>query len=194
MTDNVKNQQQEQNQTAEKGWIIKLSPIFATLAPASSQNTDIIGYHENYVDITKFKNLKLQEIKAKLQTAEITKMHLQNISNSINVPGKGILEQVTKLYEIEQNAEVKNHWAAILDCAKALLDYSNDVHECFTANSGLTSIVSKAFNPKKLVEQSIAKAGAAALNKGIRLVSNVHYEMLDMLLGIAIDCKQYWTS
>ncbi len=41
----------------------------------------------------------------------------------------------------------------------------------------------KAFNPKKLVEQSIAKAGAAALNKGIRLVSNIHYEMPDIVIG-----------
>ncbi len=96
MTNNVKNQQQEQNPLAEKGWIVKFSPIFATLIPASELTTDVSGDHEHYVDITKFKNLELelQEIKAKLQTAEITKIHLKNISNSINVPGKGILEQV----------------------------------------------------------------------------------------------------
>ncbi|WP_341764121.1 sensor histidine kinase [Candidatus Tisiphia endosymbiont of Beris chalybata] len=185
MTNNVKNQQQEQNQIAEKGWIVKFSPIFATLIPASAQETHTISYHDHYVDITKFKSLELelQQIKEKLQTAEITKMHLKNISHSINVPSKGILEQVTRLYAMEQNAEVKNHWAAIMDCAKALLDYSNDVHEFFIANPGLTSIVLKAFNPKKLVEQSIAKAGAAALNKGIRLVSNIRYEMPEVLIG-----------
>lgn len=185
MTNNIKNQQQQRNPLAEKSWIIKLAPIFATLAPASEHNADGGGDHENYVDITKFKNLELelQEIKEKLQTAEITKMHLKNISNSINVPCSGILEQVSKLYDMEQDAEVKNHWASILDCAKALLDYSNDVHEFFTANAGLTSIVLQEFSPKKLVEQSIAKAGAAALNKGIRLVSNIHYEMPDVLVG-----------
>ncbi len=94
MTDNVKNQQQQQNQTAETRWIVKLAPIFATLIPASESSADVSGNHKNYVDITKLKNLELelQEIKEKLQTAEITKMHLKNISNSINVPGKGILE------------------------------------------------------------------------------------------------------
>lgn len=185
MTDNVKNQQEEQNPLAEKSWIVKLAPIFATLIPASAQEAHTISYHDHYVDITKFKSLELelQQIKEKLQTAEITKMHLKNISHSINVPGKGILEQVTRLYAMEQNAEVKNHWAAIMDCAKALLDYSNDVHEFFIANPGLTSIVLKAFNPKKLVEQSIAKAGAAALNKGIRLVFNIRYEMPEVLIG-----------
>ncbi len=185
MTNNVKNQQQQQNQTAEKGWIIKLSPIFGTLIPTSEHHSDGDGDHEQYVDISKFKNLELelQEIKARLQTAEITKMHLQNISHSINVPGKGILEQVTRLYETEKDPEIKNHWVVILDCAKALLDYSNDVHEFFTVNAGLTSIVLQAFNPKKLVEQSIAKAGAAALNKGIRLVSNIHYEMPEVVIG-----------
>ncbi len=115
--------------------------------------------------------------------AEITKMHLKNINHSINVPCNGILEQVAAFYEMEQDVEVKNYWATIMDCAKALLDYSNDVHEFFTANSGLTSTVVKAFNPNKLVEQSIAKAGAAALNKGRRLVSNIHYEMPDIVIG-----------
>ncbi len=33
------------------------------------------------------------------------------------------------------------------------------------------------------MEQSIAKARAAALNKGIRLVSNIHYEMPDIVTG-----------
>ncbi len=186
MTENVKNQQQEQNQTAEKGWIVKLAPIFATLIPASKPSADVSGYHEHYVDITEFKKmeLELQKTKEKLQTAELSKINLiKNVSHSINVPCNGILEQVTRLYEMEQNLEVKNHWASILDCAKALLDYSHNVHEFFTANAGLTSIVLKAFNPKKLVEQSIAKAGAAALNKGIRLVSNIHYEMPEVLVG-----------
>ncbi len=58
MTDNVKNQQQQQNPLAEKSWIIKLSPIFATLIPASESSADVSGDHEHYVDITKFKNLE----------------------------------------------------------------------------------------------------------------------------------------
>ncbi|WP_375326927.1 sensor histidine kinase [Candidatus Tisiphia endosymbiont of Nemotelus uliginosus] len=186
MTNNVKNQQQDQNQIAEKGWIVKLAPIFATLVPASSQEVDIISCHENYVDITKFKSLELelQKTKKQLQAAELTKMDLiKNIGHSIHVPCNGIFAQVAALYEMEQNPEVKNHLATIMDSAKALLDYSNDLYELLQSNDGLTSIVLQAFSPKKLVEAIIAKAGAAASHKGIRLVSNVHYEMPDIVVG-----------
>ncbi len=128
MTDNVKNQQQQQNPLAEKSWIIKLSPIFATLAPASEHNAEGGGDHEHYVDITKFKNLELElrAIKAKLQTAEITKINLlKNIGNNISTPGKEIFAQLVALYEMEQNPEVRNHLATIMDSAKVLLDSSN---------------------------------------------------------------------
>ncbi|WP_375327445.1 sensor histidine kinase [Candidatus Tisiphia endosymbiont of Nemotelus uliginosus] len=186
MIDNVKNQQQDQKQIAEKGWIVQFAPVFATLVPASEHRADIISSHENYVDITKFKNLELelQKTKEKLQTTELIKIDLiKNIGHSINVPCNGIFAQVAVLYEIEHNPEVKNHLATIMDGAKALLDYSNDLYEFLQRNSGLTSIVLQAFSPKKLVEAIIAKAGAAALNKGIRLVSNIHYEMPDVLVG-----------
>ncbi|WP_375327137.1 hypothetical protein [Candidatus Tisiphia endosymbiont of Nemotelus uliginosus] len=84
---------------------------------------------------------------------------------------------------MEQNPEVNNHLATIIEAAKALLDYSNELYEFLHSHDGLTSIVLQAFNPKKLVEAIIAKAGAAALNKEIRLVSNVHYEMPDIVVG-----------
>lgn len=186
MIDHDKNQPLEQDTIKETGWIIKLPPIFATLVPASEHRANLMGYPENYVDITKFKNLELelQETKKQLQAAELTKIELiKNIGHSINVPSKGIFAQVAALYEIEQNPEVKNHLATIRDGAKALLDYSNELYEFLHSNDGLTSIVLQAFNPKKLVEAIIAKAGAAALNKGIRLVSNVHYEMPDIVVG-----------
>ncbi len=128
MTDNVKNQQQPQNQTAETRWIVKLAPIFATLIPASESSADVSGNHENYVDINKFKNLELelQEIKEKLQAAEITKINLlKNIGNNISTPGKEIFAQLVALYEMEQNPEVRNHLATIMDSAKVLLDSSN---------------------------------------------------------------------
>ncbi|KDO02769.1 MULTISPECIES: hypothetical protein [spotted fever group] len=69
MTTNVKNQQQDQNKIIEKGWIVKLPPIFATLIPAYEQDANIIDYTENYVDIIKFRKieLELQQVKNKLK-------------------------------------------------------------------------------------------------------------------------------
>lgn len=183
MTNNVKNQQQEQNQIAEKGWIVKFSPIFATLIPASSQDRDIIGDHENYVDITKFKSveLELHKTKEKLQTTELIQINLlKNIGNNISTPGKEIFGQLVELYELEQNLEVKNHLSTIMDSAKTLLDSSNYLYEFLQCYIGLTSVALKELNPKKLIEQSIEKATPAALYKGIRLVSNIHYEMPDV--------------
>ncbi|WP_341764054.1 sensor histidine kinase [Candidatus Tisiphia endosymbiont of Beris chalybata] len=186
MTDNVKNQQQQQNQSAEKGWIVKLAPIFATLIPASSQDRDIIGDHEHYINITKFKSLELelQNTRKKLQVDELIKIKLlKNISNNISTPAKEIFRQLVQFYEGEQNPETKNHLANIMDDAKVLLDSSNDLYEFLQCYIGLTSVALKEFNPKKLIEQSIEKATPAALYKGIRLVSNIHYEMPDIVIG-----------
>ncbi len=186
MTDNVKNQQQDQEQIAEKSWIVKLAPIFATLIPASELTADVSDDHGHYVDITKYTNLQLdlQATKEKLQTAELITINLlKNIGNNIRTPGKEIFAQLVTLYEWEQNPETKNHLASIMEAAKDLLNSSNNLYEFLQCYIGLTSIALKEFNPKKLIEQSIEKATPAALYKGIRLVSNIHYEMPEVLVG-----------
>ncbi len=108
---------------------------------------------------------------------------LKNIGNNISTPGKEIFAQLVALYEMEQNPEVRNHLATIMDSAKVLLDSSNDLYEFLQCYTGLTSIALEKFNPKKLIEQSIEKATPASLYKGIRLVSNIHYEMPDIVVG-----------
>lgn len=186
MTKHEKNQQSEQDKITESGWVIKLPPIFATLIPASKQDTDVMHISEHYVDISKFKNLELQLEKAKkqLQAEELVKIDLlKNIGHSINIPCSGIVARITVLYEIEQNPEIKEYLATIIDCSKLLLDYSNDLIDFLQHYAGLTSTVLKPFDPKKLVEQSINKLMVAAQCKGLRLVSNIHYEMPDIVVG-----------
>ncbi|EER22266.1 MULTISPECIES: sensor histidine kinase [spotted fever group] len=128
--------------------------------------------------------MELQQAKNKLKEAELVKIDLiQNIGHSINIPCTGIFTRIVVLYEIEQNPEMKEYLATIMNCAKALLDYSNYVVDFLQANAGLTSTVLQPFDPKKLVEQSIAKATPAAQHKGLRLVPNIHYEMPDVIVG-----------
>ncbi|WP_375327176.1 hypothetical protein [Candidatus Tisiphia endosymbiont of Nemotelus uliginosus] len=105
----------------------------------------------------------MQQIKAKLQTAEIIQINLlKNIGNNISTPGKRTFAQLVALYEGEQNPEVNNHLSSIMEAAKALLDSSNDLYEFLQCYTGLTSVALKEFNPKKLIEQSIDKATPAA--------------------------------
>ena len=181
-----KNQQQQENKLTEQNWCIKFAPLFVTMMPATEQDIDRVNSPENYVNIEERKSLELEldKTKKQLQASELIKIDLiKNIWHSINVPCHGIFAQAAVLHETSEDPSIKNCLAILMNCAKALLDYSSNLADFLRNQAEVSSITMKQFNPQELIDQSITKAIAAAKHKGLRLVSNIHYEIPDSLAG-----------
>ena len=177
---NNTNQQQDNNKAEnviQQAWILQLSPISVTLMP-SDQTYSFKGNHTEL-------EIELQKAKHKLKEYDLFKIDLiKNISHKLDISCNEMLSGLLTLYGAETDSNKKNSLSNIvIDCAKGLLDYANNLINLLQKDTKLAPIDLQAFDLEQLVNEAVNKIKPEAEDKGLDLFCNFQYNIAKIIIG-----------
>ena len=130
--------------------------------PLKDNMGNIIGLIGTSIDITKQKRAD------KTQAAFIS-----NMEHDLRTPFSGIYSIASELHRIETDDNKKEYLAMVVDSAKILLDYCNEVLNFSKVLSQNDTVQSNKFNIKKMITNIKKAIEPAAVSKKIDLVLNI---------------------
>lgn len=154
--------------------------------PLYDEGGNVVGVVGNTVDITYLKDIeeRLRKANKAAESANIVKAEfIRNMEHDIRTPFSGIWGMAQYLLDEEQDEEKKIYLADIVNAAKELLDYCNDILELSKLESGLMPISNSPFSVREVVESLVKVELPAAKQKGLSLDVDIDPLLPDVLLG-----------
>jgi signal transduction histidine kinase len=116
-------------------------------------------------------------------TATMYKEFIANMLLNVKAPCTGIWAQSLVLSYAEDNPSKKSSICAIANCAKELIEYSDDIIDFANSHFSMPPTMFKEFVFRKLVNRVITTLKPLSDNKGFRLVENTHSETPKFIIG-----------
>jgi len=188
MSNKLENQSQNQlnnkNHSTEQSWWASIAPTCVTIKPLSDKK--VMGGGNSGLESGYLEALftQLQELKQQAKQAEIAKADfIMNMQHDIRTPFSGIYSLAQALQQQETNKKKKEALDCIVDAAKELLDYCNNIIDFVRIKSGTNPKLQKKFNLRQLIEQVVAMEQPAAKKKDLSLILNYHDDIPITIIG-----------
>ena len=140
---------------------------------ADGQMAGVLGI---YVDVTPFKEVErallLEKDKAEAASRVKTDFIL-NMQHDIRTPISGIYGMIEVLAETENREDIQDKLTMVVQAARELLDYCNDIVDFARVDYGVQPVFSQPFDLKKLLHAIMRMQTPAAKTKKIRFTLNV---------------------
>lgn len=172
---------EESGHLADSSWIVAITHK----VPLKNKSGEIIGVLGISTNITERKKMEeeLKEAKEKAETASRVKTDfLENMRHDIRTPFSGILSLAAHLESIENDPEKKELLLDVVQSAKVLLDYFNNILDFSNIETGLP-ILEKKLNIKNLAHDLVKMELPAAKSKNLKLTAEIAENIPDIIIG-----------
>ncbi len=150
---------------------------------ADGQMAGVLGI---YVDVTPFKEVErallLEKDKAEA-ASRIKTDFILNMQHDIRTPISGIYGMIEVLAETENRKDIQDKLTMVVQAARELLDYCNDIVDFARVDYGVQPVFSQPFDLKKLLHAIMRMQTPAAKTKKIRFTLTVGKNVPDVVLS-----------
>lgn len=155
-------------------------------SPLYDDKGNIIGIVGTSTNITDRKEAEAALVKAKeeAEAANASRTEfIRNMEHDIRTPFSGIYGMIKLLFTKEKDADKKEQLGMIMNSAKELLDFCNDILDISRTEFGVLPIIAKKFDLKALIQHVVIMEDAAAMLKQLTMTIDYPKDVPNVIVG-----------